>query len=202
MDVPAGITIATLSGFFDGGAVLKTQFMQPPPPGQFVEYNNGIIIIASGNNIALTRPLQYGLHDPIEDFFMYSERVTMLKGVPDGVYVSADQIYFLPSIGTDQVTQVQTLVAHAIEGAACTLPDTEDVMFVTDRGFVLAGAGGQVKNITDSMLAIDLYPRGAMGYVEHNGHKQVIAIFADGKDNPAVSEDFRAGDKLRKAARV
>ena len=51
-------------------------------------------------------------------------------------------------------------------------------------------------------LAIDLYPRGAMGYVEHNGHKQVIAIFADGKDNPAVSEDFRAGDKLRKAARV
>ena len=202
MDVPAGITIATLAGFFDSGAALKTQFMQPPPPGQFVDYNNGIIVIATGSNLAITRPLQYGLHDPAEDFFMYSERITLLKAVPDGIYVSTDQVYFLPSVGTDDVTQIQTLPARAIEGAVCSLPETEDIMFVTDRGFILGGLSGQTKNLTESLVAVDLYPHGTMGYIERNGHKEVVAIFADGKPNPAVSEDFRAGDLLRKAARA
>jgi hypothetical protein len=200
-DVPAGQTIAVLSGFFSNGAALKTQFMQPPPPGQLLEYNNGIIYIASGSNIAMTRPLQYGLHDPAEDFFMYSERVTLLRGVPDGLYLSADQIYYLPKAGTDDVTQVQTMTGKAIEGAVCSLPNSEDIMFVTDRGFYQATLQGQIKNLTEAQVALDFYPRGAMGFIERNGHKAIVAIFDEGSLNPAVSEDFRVNDAARKAAR-
>lgn len=200
-DVPKGQTIAVLAGFFANGAVLKTQFMQPPPPGQLLEYNNGTIYVATGSNIALTRPLQYGLHDPAEDFFMYSERVTLLKGVPDGLYLSADQIYYLPKAGTDDVSQVQTMVGKAIEGAVCSLPNSEDIMFVTDRGFYQATLQGQIKNLTESQVALDFYPRGAMGFLERNGHKTIIAIFEEGGLNPAVSDDFRANDTARKAAR-
>lgn len=202
MDVPAGITIATLTGYFASGAMLKTQFMQPPPPGQLLEYNNGVIYIASGNNVYRTQPLRYNMYDPMEDFYMYPARVTLLKSVPDGMYISSDQVYFVSGMGTDAVQQLQLLTGRAIEGAATRLPDGEEIVFVTDRGFVKGAAGGQVVNLTEDKMALDFYPRGALGYTERDGHKALLAVFADGQENPAVSDDFRTEDKARKAART
>lgn len=189
-DVPVGTTSVSLNGFFAAGATLKTQFMVPPPPGQLVEYNNGVIFIASGSTIYHTQPLRYGVYKPDDNFYMYSERVTLLKAVPDGFFVGAEQIYFMSGAATGEVNQAQITQGRAVEGAHCELPNTEDVMFVTERGFMRGSSGGQVSNLTEKQIALNFYTRGALGYSEVNGHKTVIGIFGESKPNPAIAEDF------------
>lgn len=189
-DVPAGITSTALNGFFAYGAVLRTQFMVPPPPGQLLEYSNGVIYIASGQTVYHTAPLRYGAYKPDDNFYMYPERVTLVKSVPDGIYIGADRIYFLTGAATGDVAQTQVALSRAVEGAHCDLPDTEDVMFVTNRGFTRGSSGGQVTNLTEKNIALNVYARGALGYSEFDGHRTVIGLFGESKPNPAVAKDF------------
>jgi hypothetical protein len=190
IDLPTGITSWSLSGFFAYGESLKTQFMQPPPPGQLIELHDGVIYIASGKNVFHTQPLRFGMYNPESDFFMYPSRVTMVKEVDNGLYVCADGLHFLPQIGTDDVSQNDVMPYKAVEGAVCDLPDTKDFMFVTDRGIVRASVSGQVLNLTEENIAIDSYDRGVLCYTNNDGHKAVVGMFKNGQQNPAVAKDF------------
>lgn len=192
IDLPVGVTTWGVYGFFAKGAALTTQFMEPPPCGQLLEVYNGIIYIASGNNVYHTQPLNYGLYDAENDFFMYSSRVTLIKAAIDGLYVGADQLYYLQASGTTNVSQVDVMPYKAVEAAVTSLPDTKDFIFMSDRGFVRVSAGGQVTNITEKNIAVDVYERGAMGYTSVGGHRAIIAMFKDPVANKTVADDFKA----------
>jgi hypothetical protein len=195
--IPVGQTAWAFYGFLAYGAPLQTQFMEPPPCGQILELHDGIIYIGSGSNVFHTQPLRYGLHDPTADFFMYPERVTLIKS-HDGLYIGADQLYFLQAPGTVNVGQDSVMPYKAVEGAVTNLPDSKDFMFMSDRGFVRAAAGGQVTNITEKNVAVDRYERGAMGYTSVGGHRAIIAMFKDPVANKNVAEDFTLDVTSRK----
>lgn len=190
IDLPSGILTWALAGFFAYGQELKTQFMRPPPPGQLLEFHNGTIYIASGSNVFKTQPLRFGMYDPTTNFFMYPERVTLLREVVDGIYIGADQLYFMAGIGTQDVAQIDTMPYRAIEGAVCNVPDSEDIFFISDRGFVRATRSGEVLNLTEPNVVFDFYTRGSLSYTSYDGHKAIIAIFKNGKQNPAVAKDY------------
>jgi hypothetical protein len=198
VDVPAGTTTFTLRGKFGKGERLNTQFMQPPPPGQLLEYLNGRIYIGRGPLVLQTEPLRYGVYDPEADYLMYPERVTLLKGVEDGMYTSADRTYFEGGIGTPDLSHSPVLPYRAIEGAACNLPNSKDVMWFSERGFVRGAASGAVKNLTEGQVAVSAYARACLGIVENDGHKAVIAIAKDdGRPSPLVARDYVAADATR-----
>jgi hypothetical protein len=199
VDVPAGVTAVTLNGKFGLGQRLETQFMQPPPPGQLLTYSAGRLHIASGNNVFSTRPLRYGLYDPEEDFLMYPERVTLLKGVEDGVYLSVERTYFVPGVGTPGVKPVEVFDYRAIEGAACDVAGSSDVMWLSERGLIRAANGGAAKNLTEEQIAIETVSRACLGPLEYNGHKAVLAIAEEGKVSSFASTDFVAAEAARLA---
>ena len=196
LDIPTGITAWTLTGFFANGARLRTQFMAPPPPGQLLEYLNGVLYVASGSAIYHTDPLRYVLCAP-EGFFMEPKRVTLLKAVDDGVYVSSDQTYFLAAPGTKDVVRKPVLPYRAVEGAAVSMTDDGNVMWLSERGFVLGGNGGEVKNLTEGQLAMPSYERGCLGIVERDGHTAAVAVMqGEGTASPLVSEDYEEPELL------
>lgn len=193
VDVPAGVTTWTISGHLCLGEQLLTQFMQPPPCGQALEYHNGRIYIAAGSNVVRTQPLRYGCYDPNEDFLMYPERVTLLRAVEDGMYVSSDQTHFEQGIGTPEYVHKPVLPYRAIEGASVKIKvqSSEDVLWLSERGFVRGSAGGQVRNLTEAQLAIERgISRAALGIHEREGHKAAIAIIQGGRPNPLVHDDY------------
>lgn len=196
-DVPIGTPVFTYNGYVRG-EILRTDFLIPPPPGQLLTYNNGVIYIATGNMVVQTEPLNYGLYDPGRSFLMYPERVTLCAGVSgpgtNGIYVAADILYFLPNAGSEeQISQVQTLPYRVVEGAWCSLPDSQDIMFFTNRGLVRATTDGKVMNISENQLAVANYERGSMAVVSYNGH-QAVMVFLRGriKPNPLVAKDYLA----------
>lgn len=206
-DVPAGTTSTTLSGFFANGTALKTQFNGPPPPGQLLEYHKGKIYIASGNVLWHTEPLTYNMIDNVSGFYMYPERITLAKAVTDGIYVSSERTWFIgetQQTRNDQAqaetTKVQQQIVfnhRAVEGAACNLPNTKDVMWVSERGFVRGSDSGKADLLTESQLAMNKYARGSLAYTNMKGHQAVTAMLSGGVLSGEVNPDYTAGEAKR-----
>lgn len=208
-DVPAGVTAWTLTGFFANGATLKTQFMEPPPPGQLLEYFDGAVYIASGSTLWHTQPLRYDLCRFDEDFFMYPERVTLLKAVDDGLYVGAEKTWFLsaaPAVTgastgsrsvTDNAHQKEVFPYGAVERAACSLPESTDVLWMSARGVARGSAGGKAVNLTEAQVAVDSFDSGCLGVIERDGHKAVVAIMQGENAGALVAEDYVEAEALR-----
>lgn len=190
VDVPAGLTSYTLTGYFGTGQRLSTMHMQPPPAGQLLEEHNGKIYIASGPNVFFTQPLRYGLYRPDEDYLMYPERVTLLKAVAAGLFVSADQTYLERAIGTPEVQHELAFPYKAIERAAVTFPNQKGVAWLSERGFVLAGDDGAAANVNDGGFIPDEVTSACMGVLEAGGHKRVVAIAEEGAASPMAAQDF------------
>lgn len=199
VDVPAGTTTYTLTGSFGTGQQLRTQFMEPPPAGQLIEEHGGRIYIASGANVYRTQPLRYGLHDPHEDYFMFPERVTLLKGVDAGLFVSAERTFLLANPGTGELAKRDLLPYRAIERAACDLPDSEDVLWLSERGFVRGSNDGQAVNLNEGAFAPDLVESACMGLIEFQGDRRAVAIATEGERNPLTSDYFEAARIERNA---
>lgn len=202
-DVPAGVTVWTITGFFASGATLKTQFMEPPPPGQLLTYYNGSIYIAAGSTVWRTQPLRYGLCRPDEDFFMYPSRVSLLRAVEDGLYVAAGKTWFLTpeddAANRKTTSQIAVLPYGAIEGAVCGVPDSTDALWLSERGLVRGTNQGKVANITEAQVALGSYERGCLGINERGGHKAAIAVLQGGIEAPLVSEDYLDAEAVRVA---
>lgn len=193
VDVPNGITTTTISGALCLGEELLTQFMQPPPCGQLIEFNNGRFFVASGPVLYPTQPLRYGLYLPDEDYYPYPERITLVRGVQNGLFVSAEQTYFEQGICTPDHVHKPVLPYRAIEGASAKInvDSTKDVLWLSERGFVRGSAGGAVKNLTEGQLAVETgIPRACLGIHERQGHKAAIAIVTGGKTSPLVHKDY------------
>jgi hypothetical protein len=204
MDVPKGTTSAVINGWFANGAALKTQFNSNPPPGQLLEYHNGRIYIAQGNVLWWTEALRYGIYDNTANFIMFPERITMIKSLGEqgprehhGMFVSSDQTYFMPFVGTEELKNWPKLPYRAVEGAAMRLPNSPDVLWFSDRGFVRGTAGGQAANLTEGQIAVDKYQYGTMGYTEINGHKSAVAVLQKSLIPSFASSDVAAADAIR-----
>jgi hypothetical protein len=205
MNVPAGVTSITIRGPFAIGNQLKTQFMTPPPPGQFLDYSNGRIYIASANGVYMTQPMRYNLCDlgsPLSkqhDFYMFPQRVTMMKTVDNGFFASSDITYYVDSSGTPKALLVPRLQYKAFEGMACDVPNSRDVMWLSERGFILGKSDGSVENLTEDQIAVDAVLRGCMGFIEQNGVKTVVAIARYGTTSPLASNDYILAEQTRMA---
>jgi hypothetical protein len=196
-DVPAGVTTFVVAGTLARGEKLKTQFMTCPPLGHLVDYESGRLHVAVDTLVIPTEALRYGLCR-LDNYAAFPERVTLLKAVEDGLYVSADETYFISGLGTPGVKQRTVLPFRAIAGAACNVPGSTDVMWLSERGFVRGGNGGAVRLLTDGTMAPELFASASMGVAELEGHKAAIAISrAEGARNPLVSEDFIAAEAAR-----
>lgn len=193
VDLPTGVTSYTFRGYAAKGEILRTQFMAPLPPGQLIDSENGIIYVASGNNVFHTEPLRYGVCAIDELYYAFPQRVTLLRAVTSGLYVGAEQTYFLSKSGTDDVSQVPQLPYRAIEGATCDAIDSKDIFWMSERGLVRGTQEGQMENISENQLAIDAAPRACMGIVQSNGHKAVVAVLKGTLGtNPLASADYLA----------
>jgi hypothetical protein len=204
-DVPVGTTTLIARGPYGVGQKLTTQFMAPPPPGQFIDYTNGRIYVASGSTVYMTQPLRYNLCDlggpdtKQHDFFMYSNRVTMLRAVDNGVFVGSDMIYYINNSGLPSANQTPLLPYPAIEGASCDIPNSRDVLFLTTRGFIQGKYDGSVKNLTEDRIAVDSAVRACMSVVEINGSKSVVAIMQESTVNPLASSEYLEAEAERAA---
>lgn len=190
--LPVGTTTYTLNTPYGRGQALRTMFCGPPMPGQLLDTFDSRILVASGSVLWFTLPYAHGLSDYRDGYIPFSDRITMLLAVEEGVYISADRTYFLRGLGTPSMVLEDVLPYKAVERAAIHLPDSKDVLWFSERGFVRGTKGGEAANLTENRVTVEQGTSGCVGIVEFNGDKRYVAVIPDGADSPLIAEDFVA----------
>lgn len=197
--VAVGATSQNISNF-NPGPPLRTQFMSRFPACTHLEYWNGKIFGADGEIVWHTEPLRYGLYDPSKNFLAYSADASVIKAVPDGVYIAAEKTWFVTMDEGGNPVQREVLPYGAVSGTAGNMPDSTDVFWFSTDGYVVASAGGQIKNIMSQAVAVDEYTEGVSMLRDQDGVSQLVCSLTGKGDASALTcTDYAEAEIIRRA---
>jgi hypothetical protein len=132
-------------------------------PGHIMEYFNARLYVAWNSVLWMTDPLNPDMIDMRNGFKVFRGRITMVKAVKDGLYVSAgDATYFVEGSDPSEAKLTKVLGSGAYEGSAITVESWEfpkgliadAAVWTTSEGVFIGGPGGYVVNKTDIAYTI------------------------------------------------
>ena len=138
------------------GAALRTAYLSPPPAGTALAHVNGTIFIVDANNPTIlwhTEAFDYDHVDTRKNYYQYGAPISVIAAVADGLYVCADNTYFLPRAGSRDAGQRVVLEFGAVAGSAAAIPNTANVIWMTERGPVIGKDSGVVELLADKRIA-------------------------------------------------
>ena len=178
---------------------LRTQFGVRPQPFDLACYNNGRIFMAVGSTLYATDPLNYELVMPHKFFFQFAERITVVLPTQDGVYVVADKTYFIKDVDTDNLVQVDSVPYGAAFGSGIEIGNkANEVAWWSEKGLVIAGPGGDAKNVMLDNVAVSNFEQGKLIYREQDGMKQILAVLQNGMQSLYAADDWVASEIARR----
>ena len=170
--VNAGETV-TVASMPDLHGACQTTDLAPMPAGDIIRFFGGRLFTAKGPVLNSSRPYAHGLHHPEEDFFQFPQAITKVETVTDGMFICADRTWFMSS---DFASMREVLPYGAIKGDAARMPDGS-LCWTTPRGIVQAMPGGEIRNIQEGKVKVDINTDTTAGttLIERDGLQQVVS---------------------------
>ena len=168
-----------------GVTPLSTQFLLPPPAGDYIAYYDGYMLVAKGQYIYYSESYAPELFD-VRKAVPFLDRITMVAPVDDGVWVGTNsQIVWLQGAPSEWVFREKATYG-AIPGtlAYCDgevlgeggTKGIQIALFVSKTGTICtAGNTGQFQNLTERRFAFPSMDRGAAIVRRHSGMIQYLA---------------------------
>lgn len=181
------------------GKKLETQFYESLPAGQALCLYKGLLMSARDNVLYFSKPLQYGVYNPTEDYLQIAGRIDLLKGVQNGVYIAAGKRTYFLSGNSPEEFQLRIVHAHgAVPGTGLVIPaSTFDfdglktgnvvVWWATNGTMVVGFPDGQISILREAELALPEYSRGAILARRQDGAKQLVSVLSEPKRDNALA---------------
>lgn len=121
------------------------------PPGHLIEFYNQVLYVASGNILYCSDPAIPAQYDYRQGLIPFKSRITMLKAVDDGLWVSdSEGIYFLNGNTIFDFAFHTKLALPAIERSAVSIDGrflgtdskSKNVLMLTSGGICIGSNGG------------------------------------------------------------
>lgn len=180
---------------------LETQFDNPPPAGDILEYYNGVMFAAVGNLVFHSKPYQLERFCFRDQWLQFPGAVTMFAAVNDGVYVSAgDSTWFLAGDGPGKFESHLVFDHAAIPGTAVktTVGELKDkdeasegtpagsaVFWTSPKGICMGADGGQALNMTETDYSLPGAARGAGLIRQARGYSQYLVSLEGTQSAPS-----------------
>lgn len=170
-----GVSSAWTVGTYVGPTT--TRQFSAPPVGHLLEVYNGIMYIAAKNVLWGSEPFGYNLFDTTRNFVWFEDKITMVKAVADGMYVSTEKkVVFLKGLTTKDFQQIDISNYPAIPGTGITV-NAEEILkgqatgdaaiWTALNGIYLGLNGGECKRMTEQRITLPQVNSGCA--VFHNG---------------------------------
>jgi hypothetical protein len=185
------------------GARLRTVYLSPPPFGRALATYNGWIFIVDASNpriVWYTESLDFDHVDTRKNYYQFGADVTVIAAVTDGLYVCADQTYFLPAAGSKDAGQRIVLEIGAIEGSAASIPLSADVIWMTERGPVIGKDGGVVELLADKAIASGGMISAASMVREKDGLSQFVVVGSNTQESALQAGSYAEAEIVRRAS--
>jgi len=181
---------------------LQTQHGVTPAPGTVLEYHNGRIYIAQGKVVWYTDAMRYGLVKPHMNYLQFPSDVTVMKAVADGIYICADQTYWISGVDTNEFQQRAVLPYGAVKGTGLDIPKSDNVAWFSDFGIVIGGLEAQITNVQEDKSAVSNFENGAMIFREQRGLRQIVATMGTGVESSYLAPDYVTLETARRGSAI
>ncbi len=170
-----------------------------PPQATVLMYHSGRMYLGLQSYIYFSYPYKYGMFGE-ENYLPYGEPVTLMASVDGGFYVSADKTYYVSGDNPKAARQDVVSDAKAVKGSLTYVERGEfpeitkrHAVWLTDRGFVLAGPGGAFRHLTEEEFTFAVAEQGAIGKVKTDGVTKLVGLMKDASDD---DNNFGMADRV------
>ena len=186
------VTMATLR---DDTTQCETVLLRAPQPSTRMATHNGVILMAKGGTLSMTRPMQPHLVSRARGFVQYADDIGDVMSDGVAVFVSADKCYALTNVETDGIEQATVLEFPAIAGTSTQLPDGR-VAWMTRYGQAIS-KNGDLELPNRQTFAPSPAASGAAGVIDTNGNQLIVTTTRGTKaGNQLAATDFYIGEIL------
>ena len=186
------VTVATLR---DDTTQCETVLLRAPQPSTRMATHNGVILMAKGGTLSMTRPMQPHLVSRARGFVQYADDIGDVMSDGTAVFVSADKCYALTNVETDGIEQATVLEFPAIAGTSTQLPDGR-VAWMTRYGQAIS-KNGDLELPNRQTFAPSPAASGAAGVIDTNGNQLIVTTTRGTQaGNQLAATDFYIGEIL------
>lgn len=187
-----------------GTAPLQTLDISEPPLSDGLSYFNGRITGFFENVLWYTEPLAYSRYRPSTNYYLFPGPITMVEAVDTGLFVGADQTYFLAGADMSQLQQqvVDSSIPvkmSSIVAAKDDIPAFEKesgkivAMWLSNAGFMAGLPDGTCLRLTEDKVSFPVGENGSMSVVKQNGIIQVLGLLREPSNE---TNTFGVSDRL------
>ncbi len=174
-----------MAGDYDEGNTLDLMFVSAPPVGSIIRHYNGRAYIVTGHLVWYSEPYSFSHFRLGESFLQFPDDVTVMEPVPGGIFFASNkETVFFSGNPEDGFTAIPKFEYGGIYGTSRRVPNSDDVIWMSQRGLVTGSANGTCTNKQEQNVATESGTSGATLIREQDGLRQVIASI----NNPTTSE--------------
>ena len=145
-----------------------------------------------------SEPFANGLFNATRNYVPFVSPITAVEVTSGGVWVCADQTYWLAGADIAAAQLDAKLPYGAVPGSAGTEPNTNNVFWMSPRGLVRAGQDGSIKNLQEEHVAVPAAGFAACYFEEHDGQKRIGASQFDVGSNRMAAASYMDAEVVRK----
>lgn len=183
-------------GYVTGGVASAfpaptSEFKQPLPAGQLVEYYKGRLLIAHSKTVSQSDPVAVRFTLDVNPASggnrrQFASEVTLLKAVGGGIWLGdSGGIWWCPGDSLSAMERINKSPAKAFLGMAVKVkPETfsqplQGIFFdvATDLGICRIGEDGYFHNLTTGKYNIPAAIKGCMAFLSRGKLNQTVAVF-------------------------
>lgn len=165
MDYPISTTQTSLSVLPELGRVAQFQYLSPMKHGKFLSLWRGRILCAQLNVLYFSEAMTFHLTDERYNFIQLPQRITFVEPVDGGIWVGQfDHVVFLRGADLKELVIENKAAAKPIQHTSLTVPSAVvggdisqggalSAMWLTEKGFVVGTASGQLIELQSDHLS-------------------------------------------------
>lgn len=180
------------------GVQCQTIGLREMPPGQVVRWFNQRLLVASDDVLYYGEPASNALFKPMKGYIQFPDRITVVEPCQNGVYVVADQTYWLAGTDIAEAEVVPVLPYGAVEGTGGRTPKDNTVWWFSQRGAVVGDESGKVTNLQEETVSVEQAQAGATLYREQDGMRQLVSSLRGGDTSAAAAASWASAEVIRK----
>lgn len=180
----------------EDGRICRTLNRAIMPAGQIVRHYNGRMLVASGSVLYISDPYNYGLYNPSNSYIGFAAPINLLEPTDNGLYIGADQTYFIADLFADKLRDV--LPYGAIPFSSGQSPVDKTVYWDTAFGLIVADNNGTAKAVQSEALEFGDAASGASLYRQRDGMTHIVASRAEPGIASAAASSYMEARVIQK----
>lgn len=184
-ELTASTSTVVIGDIQSDSLMLETQFCREPPIGSMIASHHGVLLIAADNVVWMTLPMRPHICAMATGFFQFAAPVTNVISADAGIYITADETFWITDVETQQPVQKSVHPFGAVPNTA--LETSQGVTWMTEFGQAIGDAQGNVSLPNKGVYAPVLADDAVAGIVRRNGNEMAVTVMTRGRRSTSLA---------------